>query len=107
MVHAQINEPWIGIDLGTTNSCVGLWINGRVEILQNNEGLTTTPSCVAFKPNQEVSIGISAYNQAARFAANTIYDAKRLIGRSFSDPHVTEDRKFWPFKVVDGGRDRP
>ena len=58
MVQEKLTEPWIGIDLGTTNTCVGLWTKGRVEILQNDEGMTTTPSCVAFKPNQEVVVGI-------------------------------------------------
>ena len=79
------SEPWIGIDLGTTNSCVGLWTNGRVEILQNDEGLTTTPSVVSFKDNEEIIVGATALNQAARFAQNTIFDAKRLIGRRFNE----------------------
>ena len=62
MVQA-VQETWVGIDLGTTNSCVGLWTdNGRVEILQNDEGMTTTPSVVSFRPNQEVIVGQVAYN---------------------------------------------
>ena len=85
-------EPWIGIDLGTTNSVVGLWNNGRVEILQNDTGLSTTPSVVQIKSGIDEVVGQAALNSKARFAANTIYDAKRLIGRKFSDPIVTADR---------------
>ena len=106
MVHAA-QAPWIGIDLGTTNSCVGVWINGRVEILQNDEGYTTTPSVVAFRPNNELKVGMIAYNQATKFAENTIYDAKRIIGRDFDNPQLTEDRKTWPFTVVRGSSGRP
>lgn len=62
MVQGGQQEPWIGIDLGTTNSCVGLWMNGRVEILQNNDGFTTTPSVIAFRPNNETMVGLTAYN---------------------------------------------
>ena len=78
-------EPWIGIDLGTTNSCVGLWCNGRVEILQNDEGEMTTPSVVSFKPNDEIIVGQIAMAQAVRNSENTIYDAKRLVGKRFYD----------------------
>ena len=69
--------------------------------------MTTTPSYVAFKPNQEVVVGIQAYNKAARFSKSTVYDAKRLIGKKFSDKVVIEDRKNWPFVVVNDGSNRP
>ena len=69
--------------------------------------MTTTPSYVAFKPNQEVVVGIQAYNKAARFSKSTVYDAKRLIGKKFSDKVVIEDRKHWPFVVVNDGLNRP
>ena len=72
--------------MGTTNSCVGLWLNGRVDILQNDEGTPTTPSVVSFRANNEIVIGATALNQAARNAANTVFDAKRLIGRRFAEP---------------------
>ena len=87
MVEAKqiIDEPWIGIDLGTTNSCVGLWSQGRVEILQNDSGMTTTPSVVAFQSGNMVKVGDMALNKAPTNAANTIYDSKRLIGRQFKD----------------------
>ena len=109
MVEAYQNsdEPWIGIDLGTTNSCVGLWNQGRVEILQNDSGETTTPSVVAFRPSNEVKVGDTALNQAPRNAANTIYDSKRLIGRRFQDSSVTKDSKLWPFTVENSAGDRP
>lgn len=101
------NEPWIGIDLGTTNSCVGFWNNGVVEIIQNDEGMTTTPSVIAFKADNETIVGAPALNQAPRNPTNTIYDAKRLLGRHFDEQQVSEDCKLWPFKVVDGGKNRP
>ena len=65
---------------------MGLWVNGRVEILQNDEGLPITPSVVSFRANNEIVIGAKALNQASRNAENTVYDAKRLIGRRFAEP---------------------
>ena len=76
-----MSEPYIGIDLGTTNSCVGLWVNGKVEILQNDDGLSTTPSVVCYKSSEDIIVGATAQNQSIAFAASTIYDAKRLIGK--------------------------
>merc|ERR1712066_630966 len=102
----EIQMTSIGIDLGTTYSCVGVWQNDKVEIVANDQGLNTTPSYVAFT-EQERLIGDSAKQQTARNPKNTVFDAKRLIGRKFADSKVQADMKLWPFKVVSGPQDKP
>ena len=97
----------IGIDLGTTYSCVGVWQNDRVEIIANDQGNRTTPSYVAFTENNERLIGESAKNQTAMNPKNTVFDAKRLIGRKFSDQQVQDDMKDWSYKVISGASDKP
>ena len=96
----------IGIDLGTTYSCVGVWQHDRVEIIPNDQGNRTTPSYVAFTDDERL-VGDAAKNQTATNPTNTVFDAKRLIGRKFSDEKVQDDMKDWSYKVVPGIGDKP
>ncbi|WOL20338.1 heat shock cognate 70 kDa protein [Canna indica] len=100
------NGPAIGIDLGTTYSCVAVWQQNRAEIIADDQGNRTTPSCVAFTGTQRF-IGTEAKNQMVMNPTNTVFDVKRLIGRRFSDPSVQNDMQLWPFKVIVGTGDKP
>ncbi|OAG29926.1 heat shock 7kDa protein 1/8 [Nematocida displodere] len=99
-------EYAIGIDLGTTNSCMAIMQNGKPEIIVNKMGGRTTPSIIGFTQN-EILFGEAAANNTRNDPKNTIYDAKRLIGLSYTDPVVQSDIKHWPFKIVDGASGKP
>merc|ERR1719242_2472074 len=98
----KIDGPVIGIDLGTTYSCVGIYKNGRVEIIPNDQGNRITPSYVAFT-DEERLIGEAAKNQATINPSQTLFDVKRLIGRRFKDSTVQKDIKLLPYKITDKG----
>ena len=96
----------VGIDLGTTTSCVAVFMNDRVEVIANEHGNRTTPSYVAFTDTERL-IGDAAKNQISSNAKNTVFDAKRLIGRTFNDPVVQKDSALWPFSVSSGSDNKP
>merc|ERR1712121_612480 len=91
----------IGIDLGTTYSCVGIFKNGRVDIIANDQGNHITPSYVAFTAEGERLIGDAAKNQLTSNPENTVFDVKRMIGREWSDKSVQSDLKYFPFKLIE------
>src|SRR5689334_4776958 len=92
----------IGIDLGTTNSCVAIMEGKDVRVIENAEGARTTPSMVAFAENGEILVGQSAKRQAVTNPSNTLYAIKRLIGRRYEDPMVEKDKGLVPYKIVRG-----
>ena len=98
--------PVIGIDLGTTYSCVGVWQNDRVEIIASDSGNRTVPSMVAFTDSERL-IGDAAKSAAASFPRSTVFDAKRMIGREFKDPVLQKDLVHFPYDVIDDGKGRP
>ena len=104
--HTKKSKYAIGIDCGTTNSCVGIWRNNTVEIIANEQGNRTTPSVVAFTETERL-IGDSAKNQASANPKNTVFDAKRLIGRKYDDSAVQADKTHWPFTVRSGKDNKP
>ena len=107
LAQAQDQGPIIGIDLGTTYSCVGVYKNEGVEIIANDQGNLITPSYVAFTDSNERLVGDAAKNQATINPENTIFDVKRLIGREYSDPSVQADKKLVPFKIVSNKEGKP
>ena len=90
----------IGIDLGTTNSCVSVMENGQPKVIENSEGARTTPSIVAYAEDGEVLVGASAKRQAVTNPKNTLYAVKRLIGRRFEEKEVQKDIDLMPYKIV-------
>jgi heat shock 70kDa protein 1/2/6/8 len=96
----------IGCDLATCMSMVAVWKDGKVEVIASESGNRTVPSVVSFGEEERL-VGDAAKSMSAMNPQNTIYDAKRLIGRTFDDPLVQKDMQTWPFKVVDDGKNRP
>ncbi|KAI9062386.1 heat shock protein [Trametes sanguinea] len=106
-MNTKVNGPVVGIDLGTTNSCVAVMEGKTAKVIENAEGARTTPSVVAFTKHGERLVGLPAKRQAVVNSANTVFAFKRLIGRKFGDAEVKEDMKHWPFKIVPKPDGRP
>jgi len=106
MATTASKAPVIGIDLGTTYSCVGIWTNDRVEIIASESGARTVPSMVTFTDTERL-IGDASKSAAAAHPRATVFDAKRMIGRAFSDPVLQGDLKHFPYDVIDDGKGRP
>ncbi|KAJ7503013.1 heat shock protein 70 family [Mycena galericulata] len=104
---SKVSGPVVGIDLGTTNSCVSIMEGKTSRVIENAEGARTTPSVVAFAKHGERLVGLPAKRQAVVNATNTVFAFKRLIGRHFNDKEVQTDMKHWPFTVVSKGDGRP
>lgn len=105
--NGKIQGPCIGIDLGTTYSCVAVWRNNRVDICPNEQGHRITPSYVAFLSDGTRLVGDAAKNQAPQNPTGTMFDVKRLIGRNYNDPTVQNDKKLFPFAIVDDKHGKP
>lgn len=103
---ASPRGPVIGIDLGTTYSCVGIWQNDRVEIIASDSGARTVPSMVTFSDTERL-IGDASKSAAAAFPRATVFDAKRMIGRTFTDPVLQSDLKHFPYDVIADDKGRP
>ncbi|KZO93887.1 heat shock protein [Calocera viscosa TUFC12733] len=106
-MNTKISGPVIGIDLGTTNSCVSIMEGQQARVIENAEGMRTTPSVVAFTKHGERLVGLPAKRQAVVNSQNTVFAFKRLIGRMYKDKEVQEDMKHWPFKVLAKSDGRP
>ncbi|KAH8984773.1 heat shock protein 70 [Lactarius hatsudake] len=106
-MNSKVSGPVVGIDLGTTNSCVSVMEGKTSRVIENAEGARTTPSVVAFTKHGERLVGLPAKRQAVVNSQNTVFAFKRLIGRQFSDKEVKDDMKHWPFKVVPKPDGRP
>ena len=100
--EVSADEVWIGIDLGTTNSCVGIWRDQKVEIVQDETGAATIPSVVAFKETGQKIVGTAAVNQLIKNLQNTLYDSKRLLGFKYDHPKVQKNLSTWPFTLAKG-----
>ena len=106
MTTTNIEGETIGIDLGTTYSCVGVWQNDKVEIIANDQGNRTTPSWVAFN-SEEKLVGEGAKSQYNSNPTNTVFDVKRLMGYKYDDPQVQRELKKLPYKVISGPNNIP
>ncbi|KAI1791226.1 heat shock protein 70 [Ganoderma leucocontextum] len=106
-MNSKVNGPVVGIDLGTTNSCVAVMEGKTAKVIENAEGARTTPSVVAFTKHGERLVGLPAKRQSVVNSSNTVFAFKRLIGRQFNDAEVKQDAAHWPFKIVPKADGRP